>query len=107
MPGLVDAGYINNEEGDDDGMPGLVPMEDVHTAARASAVPAPLTGGCGPPHSSGEESDDNMPSLESASSSDDEVEDDGVPTSEYVAGDIACASASPAPLSDGGKPGKG
>ena len=47
-----------------------------------------------------------MPSLESASSSDDEIEDDGMLSSEYVAGDVTCASANPAPLSGGCEPGK-
>ena len=42
MPDLVDAGYSNNEESDDDSMPDLVHMDDVRTVAHASAVPAPL-----------------------------------------------------------------
>ena len=109
MPGLVDPDDSSDEESDDDLMPGLEYTNDgVRMVAYTSALPAPLCGGCAPSHSSGEESDDDsMPNLESASSSDDEVEDDGVPSSEYMAGDVTCASASPAPLCGGCEPGKG
>ena len=109
MPGLVDLDDSSDEESDDDLMPGLVYMENgVRMITYTSALPAPLTGGCGPSHSSEDESgNDSMPNWESASSSDDEVEDDGVPSSEYAEGDVACASASPAPLCGGCEPGKG